>query len=130
MKGSAAMSDVFWNGSTPQPTDAELPAAFVAVRVPGTAADGSQDSFKQMPVSAFGSGGSGSDGTDAWTAIYAAVADGSRTVLQVADWFGGSETKPAVGQYLGASGFVTDISQATTVGSTTGSSAVIGEWAA
>lgn len=121
-----ATGDVFWSGSTPQPTAGELPAAYVAIRVAGGASDGSQDTFKQLPVSAL----SGDIGASAWTAVYAAVQDGSRTVLQVTDWFGGSGTKPAVGQYLGASGFVTDITQATTIGSAGGSSSGTADYGA
>ncbi|MCU1348653.1 MAG: hypothetical protein JWO56_1683, partial [Acidobacteria bacterium] len=52
-----------------------------------------------------GDGSPGAAGVDAWTPALAIVADGARRVQQVVDWFGGSGTKPATGQYVGAIGF-------------------------
>ena len=47
-----------------------------------------------------------------WTPVLAAVPNGMRRVLQVADWTGGDGDKPAAGQYLGSSGFVTAVADA------------------
>lgn len=44
-----------------------------------------------------------------WTPILAVVIDGNRNVLQVTGWEGGNGTIPAIGLYLGANGFVSDI---------------------
>ncbi len=54
-------------------------------------------------------GATGSAGIDGWTPIFAVVTDGSRRVLQVSDWTGGSGTKPTTGKYVGAGGLVTAI---------------------
>lgn len=53
----------------------------------------------------------GEEGEDGWSPKFATVSDGERRVLQVADWFGGSGTKPDIGQYIGAAGFVTTIGE-------------------
>ena len=54
-------------------------------------------------------GQGGTDGYNGWSPKFATVPDGERRVLQVADWFGGSGTKPDTGQYIGATGFVAAI---------------------
>ena len=54
-------------------------------------------------------GTSGLAGNNGWTAEITIVSDGERRVQQVADWFGGTGTKPATGQYIGATGFEDDI---------------------
>ena len=59
-----------------------------------------------------GVGTPGEDGNDGWSPKFATVSDGERRVLQVADWFGGGGTKPDVGQYIGATGFVAAIADA------------------
>lgn len=41
-----------------------------------------------------------------WSPIFAVVNDGSRKVLQVTGWTGGTGTAPATGLYVGATGFV------------------------
>jgi hypothetical protein len=57
----------------------------------------------------------GLPGFNGWTPLFAVVADGDRAVLQVSDWYvpagydGG--VKPPVGQYVGASSLVDNISQ-------------------
>lgn len=48
----------------------------------------------------------GPTGPDGWTPEFAIVADSARRVQQVVDWFGGSGSKPATGDYVGATGFV------------------------
>lgn len=47
-----------------------------------------------------------------WTPILAVVADGSREVLEVTGWTGGSGTAPATGVYVGATGYVSNIALA------------------
>ena len=45
-------------------------------------------------------------GLHGWTPVFALVSDGARRVQQVTDWTGGTSTKPATGQYVGATGLV------------------------
>lgn len=71
-------------------------------------------------------GPAGANGNNGWTALYAAVVDGSRVVLQVTDWVGGGGTKPATGVYLGDTDFVTDIADATNIKGATGSTGAAG----
>jgi len=66
-------------------------------------------------VSAIGAG---------WTPVLAVVADGERRVLQVTDWTGGEANKPAVGQYVGPSGFVASIGDASDVRGAAGAGTV------
>ena len=54
-------------------------------------------------------GEGGAAGYNGWSPKFATVPDGERRVLQVADWFGGGGTKPDIGQYIGAAGFVAAI---------------------
>jgi hypothetical protein len=57
-------------------------------------------------------GADGADGFDGWSAIYSIISDGTRRVLQVSAWTGGGGTPPDTGDYLGVTGFVTDIADA------------------
>lgn len=50
-----------------------------------------------------------------WSPELAVVVDGERRVLQVVDWFGGTNDKPTTGQYLGQTGFVFVVSDATDI---------------
>ena len=52
----------------------------------------------------------GSAGENAWSPELAVVNNGARRVLRIDDWFGGQGTKPTTGQYIGANGLVTNIS--------------------
>lgn len=52
-------------------------------------------------------GASGADGNAGWTPVFANTVDGSRIVQQVIDWVGGEGSKPATGNYVGAAGLVT-----------------------
>ena len=54
-------------------------------------------------------GEGGAAGYNGWSPKFATVPDSERRVLQVADWFGGGGTKPDIGQYIGAAGFVAAI---------------------
>lgn len=58
---------------------------------------------------------------DGWTAIIANVVDGEFIVQQVVDWIGGSGTKPDVDVYIGETGFVSDIGDATDIRGAAGS---------
>lgn len=60
-------------------------------------------------------GADGVDGEDGWEAITALVTDGLRIVAQVTGWAGGTGTAPASGYYIGPSGFVINIADATNV---------------
>lgn len=52
-----------------------------------------------------------SKGDKGWSPLFAVVSDGTRRVLQLTAWTGGEGTTPTtyVGQYVGASGFTSDI---------------------
>ncbi len=54
-------------------------------------------------------------GEDGWAPVPAVVVDGARRVLQIADWIGGSGAKPATGQYVGPTGFVSTAAAATDI---------------
>jgi len=51
-------------------------------------------------------------GEKGWAPVLNIVIDGARRVLQVDDWTGGEGTKPATGDYIGATGLVSDIALA------------------
>ncbi|WP_394658416.1 hypothetical protein [uncultured Novosphingobium sp.] len=55
----------------------------------------------------FGVVTNGSDGMNGWTPILAPEQDGTRTLLKVMEWMGGSGAKPMSGMYLATSGYVT-----------------------
>jgi hypothetical protein len=58
-------------------------------------------------------GRKGADSSDdGWSPELAVVNDGDRCVLQIADWEGGTGTKPVAGDYLGLTGLVGDIADA------------------
>ncbi len=46
-------------------------------------------------------------GNTGWTPVMVGELDGYRTLLRVADWSGGTGSKPATGMYLGTAGYVT-----------------------
>lgn len=58
-----------------------------------------------------GGDGGGSSGAG-WTPELAGEVDGTRRVLRVVDWVGGTGDKPAVGVYVGTNGFVSEIANA------------------
>jgi len=64
-------------------------------------------------------------GPNGWAPVPVPVADGERRVLQIADWIGGYGTKPATGGYLGPTGIVSDISQATDVRGSQGADSTV-----
>ena len=51
-------------------------------------------------------------GEKGWAPVLAIVIDADRRVLQLTDWTGGEGTKPATGDYIGATGLVADIEDA------------------
>ncbi len=57
----------------------------------------------------------GAPGPNGWSPILAATTDGERRVLRVSDWTGGSGNKPAIGQYVGASGLTSVLADAVDV---------------
>jgi hypothetical protein len=66
-------------------------------------------------------GNRGDAGSNGWTPILAVVADGVRRVQQVIDWTGGIDAKPATGQYVGPSGFVSTSAAAVDIRGASGS---------
>ncbi|WP_341989749.1 hypothetical protein [Azorhizobium sp. AG788] len=64
-------------------------------------------------------------GDEGWTAVVAAVSDGARRVHRIVDWTGGAGTKPATGQYIGASGSVSAIGDAVDIRGPQGPEALI-----
>jgi len=60
-------------------------------------------------------GATGDQGDKGWSPILVIASDGARRVLQVDDWAGGAGAKPAVGDYVGAAGLVTDVANAVDV---------------
>lgn len=48
----------------------------------------------------------GANGVNGWTPVLAPEQDGTRTLLKVMDWAGGSGTKPQAGMYLATTGYV------------------------
>ena len=66
-------------------------------------------------------GASGADGNAGWTPVFANTVDGSRIVQQVIDWVGGEGSKPPTGNYVGASGLVTLITDGVNIRGASGS---------
>ncbi|MCF3935387.1 hypothetical protein L1787_18515 [Acuticoccus sp. M5D2P5] len=62
-----------------------------------------------------GWGGPTSLAGNSWSPVIAAEDDGARSVLKVVDWVGGQGTKPASPVYIGSSGLVSDIADASNV---------------
>lgn len=48
----------------------------------------------------------GPAGNTGWTPTLAGEADGTRTLIKVVDWTGGTGTKPTTGMYIGTTGYV------------------------
>ena len=65
-------------------------------------------------------GATGSNGSDGWSPTFTVASDGSRRVLQVTDWVGGTGTKPTTGLYVGTTGFTSDITLAVDIRGPTG----------
>ena len=61
-------------------------------------------------------------GDDGWSPLFSVVTDGERRVLRIADWTGGGGTKPATGQYLGATGVVATAAAAADIRGASGAS--------
>ena len=71
-------------------------------------------------------------GVAGWSPELTVESDGARRVLQVTDWTGGGGTKPATGDYVGASGLVSDIANAIDIRGDTGATgdSAYDEWLA
>jgi len=54
----------------------------------------------------------GPTGNSGWTPILAGELDGTKTMMKIVDWVGGSGTKPSVGMYIGTAGYVTTKAEA------------------
>lgn len=70
--------------------------------------------------SAGATGSAGANGTNGWAPILAVVTDGARRVLQVSDWTGGTGSKPATGDYVGAAGLTAVLASAVDIRGATG----------
>lgn len=58
-------------------------------------------------------GASGATGTNGWTPVYSVESDGTRRVLKIVDWTGGTGTKPSTtNQYVGSTGIVSSAAEA------------------
>jgi hypothetical protein len=57
-------------------------------------------------------GRAGVNGGNGWSPVFAIATDSARRVLQVIDWTGGTGTRPTTGQYVGASGLTSVLSDA------------------
>jgi len=68
----------------------------------------------------------GGSGTNGWSPVFAVVSDGERRVLQVADWQGGTGTKPTTGLYVGTTGLVALIANGVDVRGATGAAGATG----
>lgn len=68
-----------------------------------------------VDVTPTGTTSEGNDGNDGWFPELGNVVDGARIVQQIVDWHGGGGTKPATGQYVGATGFVSAIADAVNI---------------
>jgi hypothetical protein len=76
------------------------------------------------PPGALGATGpAGADGATGWSPILAVVSDGDRRVLQVVAWTGGTGSSPSAGDYIGATGLVSDIGDAVDIRGASGSAA-------
>ncbi|MCO7546189.1 pyocin knob domain-containing protein [Pseudomonas nitrititolerans] len=87
------------------------PEAIAARDTAQAAADSADDSAQAAAASAAAVAAIGAG----WTPVIALVPDGERIVMQVDDWTGGESNKPAVGMYVGPSGFVATAAEATNI---------------
>lgn len=118
MRGPLAMKLRFQPGMKGEKGDAG-DAATVAVGTVTTGAPGSPAAVTNVGTSAAAildfdipQGGKGDAGDNGWVPELATVTDGARRVHQVVDWFGGTGTKPATGDYVGAAGLTPTIGAA------------------
>jgi hypothetical protein len=68
-----------------------------------------REQLSRALLSAEGGAGGTPDNLTSWSPVLAVVVDGDRRVFQVADWSGGTGTKPDVGAYVGEDGLVAAI---------------------
>lgn len=66
-------------------------------------------------------GADGADGGDGWSPLLAVVEDGTRRVLQIIDWEGGTTAEPSsTNRFLGPTGIVSSAASATDIRGATG----------
>lgn len=71
-------------------------------------------------------GTNGTNGTNGWSPVLAVVSDGSRRVLQIVSWTGGTGSPPSsIDQYIGPTGIVSTAAAASDIRGAAGSSAAI-----
>lgn len=87
---------------------------FVSNTTPGSDLDHWLE-FSGVPGQKGEKGQAGNSGLSGWTPNLGVVPDGNRRVLKVVDWFGGTGEKPAINLYLGETGFVAAIADATDI---------------
>lgn len=87
------------------------PEAIAARDAAQAAAESAEDSAQAAAASAAAVAAIGAG----WTPVIALVPDGERIVMQVTDWTGGESNKPAIGMYVGPSGFVATAAEATNI---------------
>lgn len=72
-------------------------------------------------------GTNGTNGDTGWSAVYSIVNDGTRRVLEVVSWIGGTGTPPTpINVYLGTTGYVSDITLAVDIRGIPGIDGTIG----
>jgi hypothetical protein len=100
-----------------------IPANWTSGADPGMVKDAlDQLASRTKTLETTGGGG----GTNGWSPVLAVVSDGERRVLQVADWQGGTGTKPATGLYVGTAGLVALIANAVDVRGAAGAAGATG----
>lgn len=98
-------------------TAATIAAGTVTTGAPGTDAEVTNSGTSSAAVFDFtiprgDVGEDGPQGEKGWAPELAVISDGERRVHQVVDWQGGEGSKPASGDYVGATGLVPDIEDA------------------
>jgi hypothetical protein len=113
------------DGTSPNSMDAVIDMnsnKIVNLATPTNAADAATKDYVDSVAAGGLQGANGTDGEDGWSPILAVVSDGSRRVLQVVDWTGGTGAKPATGNYVGPSGLVVSIGSAVDIRGAQGTS--------
>lgn len=103
-----AISKAIIHGETRDPADSDQVAGLTQYWINTTTKERfisiNGEDWVNVTASGTAEGGSG------WSPLLSIESDNDRRVLKVVDWTGGGGTKPAINQYLGATGFDTDIS--------------------
>lgn len=72
-------------------------------------------------------GAKGTDGFNGWSPLLKIVARGDDSVLQITDWVGGTGSKPTTLGYIGTTGIVTNIANASNIRGLKGDTGLQGE---